>query len=126
MACGVWSELNVANHISPARVLLAGMVWRGLGLNSAGETLVRAVSSGNEQNRALAGISLIRAGERSVGLIAGKVANGEATPQLVRLLVDFESSSATDLLNQLAVNESSELSDVATECLQQLDRMAHF
>lgn len=125
MASGAWSDSGVERS-SPARVLMAGMMWRSLGTRSAGETLARAMASGDEQNQMLAGMSLVKAGERSVGLIEEKVKSGEASPSLVRLLMDFESSSAEQLLRKLSAGETGELSAVASECLDHKARISQF
>ncbi|HKJ17588.1 MAG TPA: hypothetical protein VJ984_09590 [Xanthomonadales bacterium] len=117
------SEHKVKDDTHSARVIFSGFLWRSLGLDSAGETLTRVVSTGNEQNRMLAGMALVKAGQRTVGLIRKKVKQGEATPELVRLLPDLDSPAARELLEQLNSDENGIHSAVAGECIDQLDRM---
>lgn len=76
-------------ELSAARILLAGVMWRTFGTRRSGETLLSAMAGDNEQNRMLAGMSLVKAGERSEKLIEKKVETGEAPPPVVRLLDDL-------------------------------------
>lgn len=109
--------------ISPAKVILAGAAWRTLGSRRAAGTLIEALSGDDEQNRMLAGMSLVKAGARSVELIERKVASGEAPPALVRLLPDLDQPRSRELLRKIAIEESGELADAARQCLAQLDRI---
>ncbi len=108
---------------SAARLLFAGVMWRAFGTRRSGEILIRAMSGGDEQNRMLAGMALVKAGERSVDLIESKVASGESTPSVIRLLPDLGGPRARPLLERIASEGASDQSRVARGCLDQLDRM---
>lgn len=108
---------------SSFKVLMAGASWRLFGSERAAETLLDAVSGDNEQNRMLAGISLVKAGQRSFDLIEKKVEAGEASPPVISLLPDIGGEKARNLLEKVADGESSEKASAANECLQLLDRI---
>lgn len=110
-------------QISQLRVLLAGVSWRTFGGRRAGEILIEVLSGDDEQKRMLAGMALVKAGERTFDLIERKATSGEATAGLIRLLPDLDSPRARALLRQIAAGESGELSDTARQCLDQLQRM---
>ena len=108
---------------SSLKVLMAGASWRLLGSERAAHTLLEAMSGDDEQNRMLAGMSLVRAGKRSFALIADRIAVGDATPELVRLLPDIGGEQARPILDGLAENASGELQQAAAECIDLLDRI---
>ena len=108
---------------SSIRVLAAGASWRLFGSARAGETLLDAVAGDDEQNRMLAGISLVKAGQRSVDLIENKIAAGQATAPVIRLLPDIAGERARVLLEQVAAGEPGGEADAANECIELLDRI---
>ncbi|MGI9239054.1 MAG: hypothetical protein ACR2QZ_16760 [Woeseiaceae bacterium] len=109
--------------MSPFRVIAAGTTWRWFGSRRAAETLLRAASGDDEQNRMLAGISLVKAGQRSFDLIEDKVEAGQANPLLVQLLSDIDSVRAREVLQKLAKGEPGEVTETARERIELLDRM---
>ena len=108
---------------SSVKVLAAGASWRLFGAAQAGETLLDAVSGEDEQNRMLAGISLVKAGQRSLDLIESKIAAGEATAPVIRLLPDIAGERSRVLLEQVAAGEPGREADAANECIALLDRI---
>lgn len=108
---------------SSFKVFAAGATWRLFGSVRAGETLLDAVSGEDEQTRMLAGISLVKAGQRSLALIEEKIASGEATAPVIRLLPDIAGEEARGLLEQVAAGESGGKADAATESIELLDRI---
>lgn len=108
---------------SSIKVLLAGTSWRLFGSRRAAETLLQAMSGDDEQNRMLAGMSLVKAGQRSFDLIEKKVAAGEASAPVIRLLPDIGGPKARAMLDKIAHGEPGEMSDTARECIDLLDRI---
>ena len=104
------------------RVLGAGLGWRRFGLAGSGRRLLEAVGSTNEQKRSLAGMALVRAGERSVGLIESAIDDGTATPQAVQLLADIGGERARSVLASVATSKGA-LSAAADEALDLLSRI---
>lgn len=101
---------------------MAGVLWRLFGREASARTLLRAFSGDSEQNRMLAGISLVRAGRRSFEVIEEGVGAGTVSPQLLRLLPDIDLSRAREVIAPLADREG-ELGAVARDCLATLDRI---
>ena len=69
-----------------ARLLVAGAAWRLAGAAPAGRALVGALADGDETERAVAGIQLTRAGDRSVPLLAEALLAGTAPDLAVDVL----------------------------------------
>jgi radical SAM superfamily enzyme with C-terminal helix-hairpin-helix motif len=123
MGYGASSSVAVKQHISPIRVIVAGSSWRLFGSRRAAETLLQAMSGDNEQNRMLAGMALVKAGQRSFDLIEKKIAAGQASAPVIRLLPDIGGAKARAVLNRIADGEPGEITDTARECISLLDRI---
>lgn len=104
------------------KVISAGVVWRTFGTASAGKTLLDTMAGDHEQERMLAGMSLVKAGERSIGLIEEAVTSGQASPSAVKLLADIGGPRSKTLLTNIAA-EPGELSEAATQSLDLLNRI---
>ncbi len=111
------------NSLSAGRVIAAGLSWRLFGARRAGATLLRAMSEEDEQNRMLAGMSLVKAGRRSLRLIETKIHDGQASVAMIRLLPDVGGEEARDLLEKIAANTTGEAAEAANECIDLLDRI---
>jgi hypothetical protein len=105
-----------------ANLIRAGFAWRAFGWSGAGATLLEAVAGGGEQERMLAGMSLVKAGERSLDLIEEAYTSGNATPQMARLVADIGGPRSRPMLAAMA-SEAGPLADAATESLNLLDRI---
>lgn len=101
---------------------MAGVLWRTFGRGKSAGTLLDAFSGDNEQNRMLAGMSLVRAGERSFDLLEKEIAAGRAEPTLLRLLPDIDHDRARTVITPLAAGEG-EIAVAARDCLAMLDRI---
>ncbi|HWL48756.1 MAG TPA: hypothetical protein VNT92_02685 [Acidimicrobiia bacterium] len=104
------------------KVIGAGLVFRSAGAEGAGYTLLDAFSGDDEQEKMLAGISLVKAGERSINLIENAGKTGRLTPDVVRLLADIGGSRSRALLGELSGGEGL-VATAATESLQVLDQI---
>ena len=126
MICGLRSQLDgpvLKMKFGPFKVLLAGTAWRTFGSSDAGQTLLEAMSGGDEQERMLAGMSLVKAGDRSIGLVQRAIASGRASPEIIRLLADVGGSKARSILNEVAAGEPGELKGAAEQSLDLLNRI---
>ncbi|MDJ0907197.1 MAG: hypothetical protein QNI96_14350 [Woeseiaceae bacterium] len=101
---------------------MAGALWRTFGLAGSARTLLEAYLGDNEQNRMLAGMSLVRAGDRSFDLIEDEIEAGRAAPNVLRLLADIDHDRARAVITPLAKGEG-QLATAATDCLATLDRI---
>ena len=105
-----------------ANLIRAGFTWRAFGSSGAGATLLEAMAGNDEQGRMLAGMSLVKAGERSLDLIREAYATGNATPQMVRLVADIGGSRSRPMLTEMAATPGP-LADAAVDSLDLLDRI---
>jgi len=103
-------------------VIGAGLAWRTVGSDSAGYALLEAFSGDDEQEKMLAGISLVKAGERSIGLIEKADQTGRLTPEVVRLLADIGGPRSRALLGDLS-GSAGPVGTAARESLQVLDQI---
>ena len=104
------------------KVIGAGIAWRSARSARAGETLLEAVSGDGEQERTLAAMSMVKAGERSIDLIERARESGRITPTVVRLLADIGGSRSRALLAEIAA-QPGPLTEAAVASLDLLDRM---
>jgi hypothetical protein len=111
--------------MTPLRVLAAGVLWRWLGARSSADTLLEAVAGQDEQNRMLAGMSLVKAGEKSFDLIEDQIDTGEATPSAVRLLPDIDLRRARGVMEKVSTS-GGDLVETASECIDTIDRIESF
>lgn len=107
---------------SSLKVIGAGVAWRTVGNESAGNELLEAFKSDDEQNRTLAGISLVKAGERSIDLIEQARSTGNLTPELVRLLADIGGARSQELLSDIA-DEKGPVAEAAVQSLELLEQI---
>jgi radical SAM superfamily enzyme with C-terminal helix-hairpin-helix motif len=108
---------------SAFRVITAGIAWRLFGSRKGGSLLLKAMAADDEQNRMLAGMSLVKAGDRSFRLIESEINNDSASAALIRLLPEIGGEDARRLLEGIAAGGPHELAEAATECIDLLDRM---
>ncbi len=123
MGSGTSCDGPMKKEMSAGRVIAAGLSWRLFGSRRAGATLLRAMSEEDEQNRMLAGMSLVKAGQRSLRLIESNVNDEKGSVPLIRLLPDIGGEEARNLLEVIAARESGDMAEAATECIDLLDRI---
>ena len=123
MGSGTSSNEAHKRRLSPFRVIAAGTSWRLFGSQRAAETLLQAASSDDEQNRMLAGMSLVKGGQRSFDLIENQLAAGKASAPLLRLLPDIDAVRAREVLDKAVQGEPGEIAETARECIDLLDRI---
>lgn len=123
MGSGTSSSRMTERHLSPFRIVAAGASWRLFGSRRAAEILLQAVSGDDEQNRMLAGMSLVKGGQRSFDLIEARLAAGRASATLVQLLPDIDAVRSRELLQRVLQGEPGEIAEMAKQCIDQLDRI---
>ena len=107
---------------SSLKLLVAGVAWRSLDHRASGQTLLEAVSSDDEQDRMLAGMSLVKAGEKSVTLIEKASRDQDLTPNTVRLLADIGGPRSHALLTEIAEDKGT-IGEAAVDSLDLLERI---
>lgn len=104
------------------KVIGAGLAWRTTGSKSAGETLLDALAGEGEQERTLAGMSIVKAGDRSIDLLDSARRSGRLTPIGVRLFADIGGPRSRAVLDEIATAPGP-LAEAAVSSLDLLDRM---
>jgi hypothetical protein len=107
--------------LSAARLLAAGSVWRVTTVGAAGRALISAVSSPDPDDRALAGILLTRAGDRSVPLIGEALSAGADPSDLVNVLASIGTDAARATLENAAGSGRPDVATAAREALRSLE-----
>jgi hypothetical protein len=85
-----------------AGVLAAGATWRLAGVPAAGRALVTAATTGRENERTLAGMLLVRAGDRSVPVVAAAILDGAGGRELPDVLASIGTDRARTALVTLS------------------------
>ena len=85
-----------------AKLFAAGASWRVAGVPTAGRALVTAAATGAENEKTLAGMFLVQAGDRSVPLLTAAILAGETDRTLVDALAGIGSDQAREALVSIA------------------------
>ena len=104
------------------KLLAAGAAWRIAGLGAAGRTLVDAAADEVETEQTLAGMLLVKAGDRSVPLVANALAAGVTSLGLVDVLASIGTPEARGALGAIAVAEGK-VGAAAADAIRTLDEI---
>jgi hypothetical protein len=112
-----------------AKLLAIGAAWRLTGASAAGNALVTAVATGGETERTLAGMMLVKAGDRSVPVVTDAILTGPAPADLVDVLVSIGTDDARAALLRVSQTPPPAVPaptrDAAAEALRTLDEIRH-
>jgi hypothetical protein len=103
-----------------ARLLAVGATWRLTGAAPAGRALVGGLVEGDEAERAVAGISLTKAGDRSVPLLAAALGETARPEPVVDVLASIGTPAARSALRR-AAEADSPAAGPAARALRTLD-----
>jgi len=110
-----------------ARILAVGVTWRLTGITAAGDALLTAVTTGSETDRTLAGMLLVKAGNRSVPVVTDAVLTGKGAADLVDVLASINTADARAALEMVAQAAPSvvaaQAKDAAAAALRTLDQI---
>jgi hypothetical protein len=109
--------------LSAARLLCAGAAWRLTGVGATGRALVAAVADPRSDDRELAGILLVRAGDRSVPLVEDALGSGADPSELVNVLASIGTWRSRTALETAAASGGHDLSQAAREALGTWDEI---
>jgi hypothetical protein len=106
-------------------VLVVGATWRLTGLPAAGRSLVASAAAGAETERTLAGMLLVRAGDRSVPVVSDGIRAGRDPAVLVDVLAGIGTDHARAALRRLsqAPDTTGASCEAAAEALRTLDEI---
>ena len=102
---------------SSARVLAAGAAWRVAGPEWAGRTLVQALGHGDDDARTIAGMSLVRAGDRSLPLLEDAVATEPDPADFIDVIASIVTDRAGAVLERLAQSDAPTGAEAAASAL---------
>jgi len=113
--------------IASAWLLAVGAVWLLTGAAAAGRALTRAIADG-EDERTLAGMLLVRAGDRSVPVVTEAILSGRGSTALIDVLASIGSQAARDALVRVSRAAAPAAVDpgvavAAAEALRTLDQV---
>jgi hypothetical protein len=113
--------------VASAWLLAVGAVWLLTGATAAGRALTRAITDGGEDERTLAGMLLVRAGDRSVPVVAEAILSGRGSTALIDVLASIGSEAARDALVRVsraaAPAVDPAVAAAAAEALRTLDQV---
>lgn len=113
--------------VTSARILAAGATWRLTGIAAAGDALLTATTAGSETERTLAGMLLVKAGNRSVPVVSDAVLTGKGTADLVDVLASIDTADARAALVRVAQAPPSTVAPqaqvAAAEALRTLEQI---
>ncbi|MCP4307663.1 MAG: hypothetical protein GY788_22875 [bacterium] len=109
--------------VSSARVLATGAAWRMTGMTWAGRSLIDDFVHGDDNERTLAGMSLVQAGDRSVPLVASAIGSGSDPAELVDVIGSIGTDGAREVLAQLSESDDPATTAAAESALQDFDEI---
>ena len=113
--------------MASARILVVGVIWLLTGAAAAGRALTRAITDGGEDERTLAGMLLVRAGDRSVPVVTEAILSGRGSTALIDVLASIGSQAARDALVRVsraaAPAVDPAVAAAAAEALRTLDQV---
>jgi hypothetical protein len=108
-------------------ILAIGATWRLAGVPAAGQALMSAATTGNENNQVLAKMLLVKAGNRSVPIVTTALSANPATTGLVEVLASIGTEEARAALLELSHASPAAVPpqnrDAAAQALRTLDKI---
>ena len=111
---GVLESLQVLTH---------GAAWRLTGSTTSGRRLIGAVVAGDEDARTLAGMLLVKSGDRGRRLVVETLEGGVESEELVTVLQSIGDPEAEAELRRLANQEDRRIADSARKALAELEQI---
>ena len=105
-----------------AAVIASGTLWRTMGVRAAGRHLIRALGSDDETIRTLAGMFLVKAGVRSLDLLAEAIETRDNLPVVLTILGDIGDPRSIPILERLAQDQDADVARAAQDALEALRR----
>jgi hypothetical protein len=100
--------------------MATGAAWLLTGADSLGRKLVDDLTTGVEDRKTLAGIYLVKGGERGRRLVVDALKKGAEAPELVTVLQSLGGPEAEAALADLAQHEERPLAGQARRALNEL------
>ncbi len=101
-----------------AKLFSANYIWRATGALSAGRVLIAGLESSDENNRLIAGMLLVRGGEKAIPLFRESLDKGAPSPLLLRVIGDSGAIEFRDDLARYAESPDPQLARAAADALR--------
>lgn len=101
-------------------LFLKAVAWRLTGASRLGRMLIRALSSGNENVRNIAGILLVRAGKRAEPLLQEALHRRENLPMTLTLLADLGDRVVEKEIQPFSTDRDPKVAEAARQALRVL------
>src|SRR5688572_7858198 len=108
--------------VRSAQVFASNALWRTTGMRPAGRTLVRALSSDDENVKTIAGMFLVQAGEKAEPLLREALARRESLPTVLTILGDIGDRRVEPELQQFVGDPDQDVARAAQDALLVLAR----
>lgn len=102
------------------RLLATGLLWKAAGIQSAGQRIVSALGSDDENVRTIAGMLLVKAGKRSEPLLEAALQKRENLPMVLSILADIGDRRFESDLQAFSRDQDPQVSKAAKEALRVL------
>ena len=103
-----------------AGIFVANGVWRLTGLSAAGRILLRALGSGDETVRTLAGMFLVKAGKRSMRILKEAIERRQNLPVVLTILGDIGDRKFIPEIRHFSEDRDPEVAQAARHALRML------
>jgi hypothetical protein len=100
--------------------IATGTTWLLTGADSLGRKLIEALTSDDDDSKTLAGMYLVKGGERGRRLVVDALEKGAEAPELVTVLQSLGGPEAEAALADLAEHEERPLAGQARRALNEL------
>lgn len=105
-----------------ARLAACRVVWRATGLRAAGRALVRAVGSRDEDLRTIAGMLLVKEGQRAEPLLHEALHRRENLPMVLWVLGDIGDKELVPEIREFSRDRDPSVARAAQDALRVLDQ----
>jgi hypothetical protein len=96
-------------------------LWTATACRSAGRGLVKALGSTDEDERAVAGMLLVKGGKRAEPLVAEAIRRREHLPVALVIAADIGAASLEPEMRRLAADSDPDVARAAQDALEILD-----
>jgi hypothetical protein len=104
------------------KVFGASALWRATGLHAAGETLVHALASRDENVRISAGMFLVKGGGKALPLLRRALDRRESVPIVLSIIGDIGDGRGEVDVNRFSNDPVPEVAKAAQDALKVLRR----
>ena len=105
-----------------AAIIASGTLWRTLGVPAAGRRLIRALGSDDETIRTLAGMFLVKAGARSLVLLAEALDTRDNLSLVLTILGDIGEPRSIPMIEGFTQDRDADVARAAQDALKALRR----